>query len=95
MQAMLDGVAPSLRTGARMIVETLEAEGLPEGVYAAGLSEVARAHPGVSIGSYPSFSLAGFRNQIVVRGKDPSAVTAALEAVRVLIAQLQAEKAAS
>jgi molybdenum cofactor synthesis domain-containing protein len=95
MQAMLDGVAPSLRTGVRMIVETLEAEGLPEGVYAAGLSEIAKSHPGVSIGSYPSFSLAGFRNQIVVRGKDPSAVTAAVEAVRVLIADLQAEKAAS
>ena len=37
MQAMLDNVAPTLRTGARMIVETLEALGLPEGVYAEGL----------------------------------------------------------
>src|SRR3712207_6847293 len=51
----------------------LEAQGLPEGIYAAGLGEIAQAHPGVSIGSYPSFSLTGFRNQIVVRGKDPGA----------------------
>ena len=29
---MLDAVAPTLQTGARMIVETLEAQGLPEGV---------------------------------------------------------------
>src|ERR687890_54459 len=34
MHAMLDAVAPTLSTGARMIVETLEAQGLPEGVYA-------------------------------------------------------------
>jgi molybdenum cofactor synthesis domain-containing protein len=90
MQAMLDNVGPTLRTGARMIVETLEAENLPEGIYAAGLAEIAKAHGAVSIGSYPSFSPAGFRNQIVVRGKDPSAVAAAAEAVRALIRRLQA-----
>ena len=92
MQAMLDAVAPTLQTGARMIVETLEAEGLPEGLYAEGLGEVAKAHPGVSIGSYPSFSLTGFRNQIVVRGKDAAAVAAAVSAVRDLLARLQAER---
>src|SRR5215207_6146705 len=90
MQAMLDAVAPTLRTGARMIVETLEAEGLPEGLYAGRLAEVAKAHPGVSIGSYPSFGPAGFRNQIVVRGKEAGAVAAAVDAVRALIAELQA-----
>jgi len=93
MQAMLDGVAPTLATGARMIVETLEAQNLPEGIYAAGLGEIAAAHPGVSIGSYPSFSTAGFRNQIVVRGKDPASVTAAVTAVRSLLARLQADAA--
>jgi molybdenum cofactor synthesis domain-containing protein len=92
MQAMLDAVAPTLQTGARMIVETLEAEGLPEGLYAEGLGEVAKAHPGVSIGSYPSFSLTGFRNQIVVRGKDAAAVAAAVSAVRDLLARLQAAR---
>ncbi len=92
MQAMLDAVAPTLQTGARMIVETIEAEGLPEGLYAEGLGEVAKAHPGVSIGSYPSFSLTGFRNQIVVRGKDADAVAAAVSAVRDLLARLQAAR---
>ncbi|HEV2603051.1 MAG TPA: competence/damage-inducible protein A [Microvirga sp.] len=95
MQAMLDAVAPTLQTGARMIVETLEAQGLPEGVYAAGLSEVAKEHEGVSIGSYPSFGPTGFRNQIVVRGKDGSQVAAAIEAVRALVARLQAEQASA
>src|SRR5215218_7894249 len=74
MQAMLDNVAPTLRTGARMVVETVEAGSLPEGLYAQGLGEIAQAHAGVTIGSYPAFSITGFNNQIVVRGKDPDAV---------------------
>jgi molybdenum cofactor synthesis domain-containing protein len=93
MQAMLDKVAPTLATGARMVIRTVEAEGLPEGLYAAGLAEVAKAHGGVSIGSYPSFTGAGFRNQIVVRGKDEAAVEAALASVRGLLAGLTSDRA--
>ena len=91
MQAMLDNVAPTLETGARMIVETISAGGVPEGLYAAGLGAIAGTHPDVSIGSYPSFSATGFSNQIVVRGKDRGAVDAASAAVRDLVAGLQAE----
>jgi molybdenum cofactor synthesis domain-containing protein len=93
MQAMLDNVAPTLSTGARMVIRTVEAEGLPEGLYAAGLAEVAKAHGGVAIGSYPSFTGAGFRNQIVVRGKDEAAVEAALASVRGLLAGLKSDRA--
>ena len=92
MQAMLDNVAPTLETGARMIIETIDAGGLPEGLYARGLGEVAAAHGGVSIGSYPSFSAAGFKNQIVVRSKDPAAVEAAAGAVRTMLGRLQPEQ---
>jgi molybdenum cofactor synthesis domain-containing protein len=92
MQAMLDNVAPTLRTGDRMIVETLEAENLPEGIYAAGLAAIAKEHAGITIGSYPSFSANGFRNQIVVRGKQAAAVAAAAEAVRGLVVRLKAER---
>ena len=89
MQAMLDNVAPTLETGARMQVEAVEAGGVPEGDYAGELGAIAAAHPGVSIGSYPSFTLSGFRNQIVVRGKDPEAVREAADAVRALVARLR------
>jgi molybdenum cofactor synthesis domain-containing protein len=92
MQAMLDNVAPTLDTGARMIVETISAGSVPEGLYAAGLGDIAKAHPEVSIGSYPAFSAGGFANQIVVRGKDRAAVDAAARAVRDLVAALQAER---
>lgn len=93
MQAMLDAVAPTLRSGVRMIVDTIDAGGLPEGLYAAGLGAVAQTCAGVSIGSYPSFNASGFRNQIVVRGRDPAAVAAAGAAVRDLLSHLQADRA--
>jgi molybdopterin-biosynthesis enzyme MoeA-like protein len=93
MQAMLDNIASGLQTGARMIIETIEAEGLAEGIYAEGLAQIAAAHPGVSIGSYPSFSTAGFRNQIVARGKDPAEVAAAKAAIFDLLGRLKGDQA--
>ena len=93
MQAMLDAIAPTLETGARMIVETIETQGLAEGIYAEGLGQVASSHEGVSIGSYPSFSTSGFRNQIVVRGKDSAAVAEAVAAVRDLLSRLKGDRA--
>jgi molybdenum cofactor synthesis domain-containing protein len=95
MQAMLDAVAPTLSTGARMMAETIPADKVPEGRYAQGLGEIAKAHAGVSIGSYPSFGPNGFTNQIVVRGKDEAAVADATADVRALVDRLQAEMAAT
>src|SRR5829696_5708836 len=93
MQAMLDAVAPTLSVGARMKVEAIDAAGVPEGIYAEGLGAIAKAHDGVTIGSYPSFSAAGFKNQIVVRGKDAAAVAGAVRAVEDLLKRLRAERA--
>jgi molybdenum cofactor synthesis domain-containing protein len=93
MQAMLDIIAPSLQTGARMIIETIEAEGLAEGIYAEGLGQIALSNEGVSIGSYPSFSTSGFRNQIVVRGKDPESVASAAAAIREFLGRLKGDRA--
>ncbi|MBL8590026.1 MAG: competence/damage-inducible protein A [Methylobacteriaceae bacterium] len=89
MQAMLDDVAPKLRTGVRMTVETIDSGGLPEGAYAAALGAVAARWPELAIGSYPSYQDGGFRNQIVLRGRAPEAVAQAGEAVRAALAQLR------
>jgi molybdenum cofactor synthesis domain-containing protein len=86
MQAMLDHAVQGLRTGQVMLVETIEAGGLPEGRYGVKLSEIAAARPGVSIGSYPSFADGKFRNQIVVRGKDAEVVAEARRAVEGMLA---------
>jgi molybdopterin-biosynthesis enzyme MoeA-like protein len=91
MQAMLDHVAPRLRTGVKIQVVTLDAGGLPEGVYGTALGEVAKAHPGVSIGSYPSFLQGTFRNQIVLRSRDAGLLTGAEQDVNALLAQLRAD----
>ncbi len=89
MQAMMDEVGPKLRAGAKMHAMTLDSGGRPEGDYAAGLAEVARAHPGVAIGSYPSFKEGGgFQNQIVVRGRDLAQMEAAVAAARAMLASL-------
>jgi molybdenum cofactor synthesis domain-containing protein len=92
MQSMLDRVAPKLATGAKVLARTIEAGRLPEGAYAAALTEVACANPDLSIGSYPSFRDGGFHNQIVVRGKDAAKVSAAAAAIENLLARLVHER---
>ena len=94
MQAMLDDVAPKLATGAKMLSETIDAMGLPEGGYAAGLAEVAKAHDGVIIGSYPSFAEGRFKNSIVVRSKEQASLDAAAGAVKAMLAAMVAAKPA-
>lgn len=92
MQSMMDTVGPQLRTGARVLVETIEAGAIPEGSYAKGLEDIARAHETVSIGSYPSFTSEGFRNQIVLRSRNAGGLAAATQAVRALLEQLAAAR---
>ncbi|PWB78918.1 MAG: competence/damage-inducible protein A [Methylocystaceae bacterium] len=90
MQAMLDAAAGRLARGAKVLVATVDADSLPEGRYAADLSKIAEAHEKVTIGSYPSFSSAGVRNQIVLRSRDADELERAAGAVRSLIARLSA-----
>jgi molybdenum cofactor synthesis domain-containing protein len=95
MQAMLDFAARGLETGQKIIAETVEAAGIPEGRYGMALGEIALAHPGVTIGSYPAFLDGRFRNQIVVRGKDPEKIAAAREAVAAMVTRLAAAERAT
>ena len=91
MQAMLDFAVKHMKTGAPMLVETVEAGSVPEGLYGDALAAVAAAHPEVSIGSYPSFKDGRFANQIVVRGKTEAAVVAAKSAVVAMLADLRSD----
>jgi molybdenum cofactor synthesis domain-containing protein len=89
MQAMLDVVAPTLKTGVRMLSETVRA-GLKEGDIGTALAAVAKLHPGVSIGSYPFFSETGPDTNIVVRSRDAGRLT---EAVAAVVEMLNHERA--
>ncbi len=91
MQAMLDFAVKSMRTGATMAVETIEAGAVPEGRYGDALGAIAKAHPAVSIGSYPSFKDGKFNNQIVVRCKDEAVVASARQAVEAMLAAMRGD----
>ncbi len=91
MKNMVDNVVERLEGGTRMIAASIDAAGLPEGAYAAGLGTLAKLHPGVSIGSYPSFTAEGFRNQIVVRGREADTVERARADVVQMLAGLRGD----
>ena len=89
MQAMLDSVAPTLETGVKLTMHAIDA-GLPEGQYATPLADIAKAHETLSIGSYPSYVDGAFRNQIIVRGREPQEVATAAEEIEAMLANLRA-----
>ncbi len=84
MQAMLEDVAPRLRTGAVVHARSLRVSGVGEGDVAAPLAAVAAAHPDLSLGSYPfgHGTVGEIGTNLVVRGRDAAAVTEATEALR-------------
>jgi molybdenum cofactor synthesis domain-containing protein len=92
MQAMLDAVAPRLKTGATMLIVTIDAGGLPEGLYAGPLGKIAAAHPAVSVGSYPSLRDGKFTNQIVLRSTDAGRLDLASGEVTNLVDRLAEER---
>ncbi|HZZ90137.1 MAG TPA: competence/damage-inducible protein A [Caulobacteraceae bacterium] len=74
MRGMMDDVVPRLRTGAVVISRTVRVEGAGEGVIAEPLANLAKAHPDLSIGSYPFFGPQGYGSNLVVRGRDAELV---------------------
>jgi molybdenum cofactor synthesis domain-containing protein len=91
MQAMLDAAAPQLRTGIKMRSDTVRAD-CREGDIGTELGAIARAHPEVTIGSYPFMDEAtgGPNTNIVVRGRDQVHVTAAMAAVKAMLGEVRA-----
>jgi molybdenum cofactor synthesis domain-containing protein len=87
MRGMLQDVGPRLRTGAVVIAKTIRVDGSGEGLIAAPLEAVAKAHPELSLGSYPFFGPEGYGSNLVTRGRDASEVEAT---VAELIAALRA-----
>lgn len=89
MNAMLDEIRPTLTSNAPVISETIEAGAIPEGNFAGALGTIAAAYGGVSIGSYPSMTAEGFRNRIVVRGREAEAVAAARAEIEAMLEGLR------
>ena len=74
MRGMLEDVGWRLKGGAVVVARTVRVEGSGEGVIAAPLEAVAKAHPTMSLGSYPFYGQDGFGSNLVLRGRDPAEV---------------------
>jgi molybdenum cofactor synthesis domain-containing protein len=89
MQAMLDEVAPKLKTGVRMLAETIRADAR-EGDIGTQLGEIAKANPQVAIGSYPFFDpQRGANTNVVLRARDAEKLALAKAAVEEMLQQVR------
>ena len=95
MQAMLDEVGPKLKNVKQMLSESVRADAR-EGDIGTELGEVAKAHPDVTIGSYPFFDdKSGPNTNVVVRSRDAAKLAAAKTAVERMLAAVKAKLKAS
>jgi molybdenum cofactor synthesis domain-containing protein len=88
MQAMLDIVAPKLKTGVRMLSESVRANAR-EGDVGTALRAIQARHPDTIIGSYPFLDDNGQPNtSLVVRSRDADKLYAALAEVEAMLVAL-------
>jgi len=81
MRGMMDDVAPRMRAGRVITARTVRVEGTGEGVLAAPLEAIAKAHPALSLGSYPFYGNGTYGANLVIRGREEAEVGAAVEAL--------------
>jgi molybdenum cofactor synthesis domain-containing protein len=93
MQAMLDEVAPKLKTSTKLLSETIRADA-KEGDVGTELGVIAKANPDTIIGSYPFFDdKLGPNTNIVVRSRDPEKLQAAKNAVEDMLKKVKSQLA--
>jgi molybdenum cofactor synthesis domain-containing protein len=89
MQAMLDEVAPMLKTGIRMLSQTVRANAR-EGDIGTQLGDIAKANPEVAIGSYPFFDPNhGPNTNVVLRARDADKLAVATRAVEEMLVRVR------
>jgi len=95
MQAMLEYVTPQLKTGVRMLSETVRAD-CREGDIGTELGAIAKAHADVVIGSYPFQNENGSPNtNVVIRSRDAQKIAAVRADIEVMLKRVKAELAAN
>ena len=88
---MLEYVTPKLKTGTRMLSESVRAD-CREGDIGTELGEIAKQHPDVVIGSYPFMDeKIGGNTNVVVRSRDAQKLAAAKAAVEAMLGRVKAE----
>jgi molybdenum cofactor synthesis domain-containing protein len=89
-QAMLDNVLPTLKTGTKILSESIHCP-FGEGTIGGPLTDIQKAHPDTIIGSYPKYLDGKFWTDIVVRSRDRDAMGKAAGAVRQMLAGMGGE----
>lgn len=91
MQAMLDEVAPKLRTGVKMLSESIRADA-KEGDIGTELGAVAKAYPDTIIGSYPFIDEnSGPNTNVVVRSRDAARLAEVRAAVEAMLVKVKTQ----
>jgi hypothetical protein len=95
LQGMLDEVAPKLKIGVHMLSETVRADAR-EGDIGMQLGEIAKANPGVAIGSYPFFDPQhGPHTNVVLRARDAHKLALAKRAVEDMLERVRRAQSSS
>lgn len=87
MQAMFEGIAPTL-TGGKPVISRSVSCTLGEGALAKGLGEIQARHADVDIGSYPYYRVGGFGVSLVARGTDAAKLETVAQEIAALIVSL-------
>ena len=83
-QAMLDNVLPELKTGTKLLSESIHCP-FGEGVIGGPLGDIQKAHPDTIIGSYPKYEGKRFWTELVVRARSRDILDPAVVAVRAMV----------
>ncbi|WP_306118225.1 MULTISPECIES: molybdopterin-binding protein [unclassified Roseitalea] len=83
-QAMLDNVLPTLKTGRRLLSQTIHCR-FGEGVIGSALAAIDKAHPDALIGSYPHYEDGDYWVKIVIRAPDAATLDAARQDVEAML----------
>ena len=81
MRGMMEDVVTRVHPGQVVISRTVRVEGAGEGAIAAPLESLAKAHPALSLGSYPFYGPEGYGANLVIRGRDAAEVAATEDAL--------------
>src|SRR5262249_53980990 len=95
MQAMLDEVPPKLQVAVGMFSDAVPADAR-EGDIGIQLSEIAKANPGVAIGSYPFYDPQhGANTNVVLRAHDAHKLAQAKRAIEEMLERVRRAQSSS
>lgn len=85
MRAMLEAIAPTLKTGKKVLSLTVKAA-VGEGTLGGALGELQTQYPDVKMGSYPQMGANRVMTELVLRSSDAARLHEAAEKVREMVA---------